>query len=113
MDGRLGAPLGGEAADGAVHFLAEAQQVADDAAVQQGAVGVGVGQVGGQQVQLAKLVEDGLGGGKLLVAEGAEVEDGEGFSLADSYNAPPRLLQTGMPPIAVTLVYCLLHKEKA
>ena len=82
MDGGLGAPLGGQAADGAVHVLAKAQQGADYTAVQQGAVGVGVGQVGGQQVQLAELVEDAPGGGKLLVAKGAEVEDGEDFGLA-------------------------------
>ena len=76
MHRRLGAPLSGEAAYGAVGVFVEAQQVADYAAVQQGAVGVGVGQVGGHQVQLAELVEDALGGGKLPVAQGAEVEDG-------------------------------------
>ena len=41
VDGGFGAPYGGEAADGLVDFLVEAKEVADDAAVQEGAVGVG------------------------------------------------------------------------
>ena len=63
MHRRLGAPLGGYQADGAVDVLVKAQQVADDAAVQQGAVGVGVGQVGRLQFQGAKLIKEGGGVG--------------------------------------------------
>ena len=40
---RLCAPFGGEAADGLVGVLVEAEEVADDAAVEERAVGVGVG----------------------------------------------------------------------
>jgi len=43
MHRRLGAPFGGKEADGLVDVLAEAEQIADDAPVQEGAVGVGVG----------------------------------------------------------------------
>ena len=46
VDGGLGAPLLRQPPHAPVDIIAEAQQVADDAAVQQGAVGVGVGQVG-------------------------------------------------------------------
>ena len=58
MYGRLGAPFGGEAAYGLVDLLAVAEEIADDAAVEEGAVGVGVGEVGGQKVLVAELVED-------------------------------------------------------
>ena len=47
VDAGFGAPLLGEATDGPVGGVIEAEQVADYAAVQQGAVGVSVGQVGG------------------------------------------------------------------
>ena len=59
--------------DGSAHHLAarrrtaiiggfvEAEEVADDAAVEEGAVGVGVGEVGGLELEGAELVEDGLG----------------------------------------------------
>lgn len=46
VDGRLGAPFGGEAADCYVDLLVEAEEIADDAPIQEGAVGVGVGKVG-------------------------------------------------------------------
>ena len=42
MDGGFGAPLGGEAADSLVYAFVEAEQVTDDAAVEEGAVGVGI-----------------------------------------------------------------------
>ena len=63
MHRRLGAPLGGYQPDGAVDVLVKTQQVADDAAVQQGAVGVGVGQVGRLEFFAAELVKDGGGVG--------------------------------------------------
>ena len=49
------------------------------ALVEVGAVGVGVGEVGGHEVAVAEVVEYVLCGGELVVGEGAEVEDGEGF----------------------------------
>ena len=76
VDGGFGAPLGGEAAHSLVYVFVEAQQVADYTAIQVGAVGIGVSQVGGFQLPVAEVVEDVLGGGKLVVAEGAEVQDG-------------------------------------
>ena len=96
VDRRLGAPLLRQPPHAPVHLLVEPQQVADYAAVQQGTVGVGVGQVGGQQVQLAELVEDAIGGGKLLIPEGAEVEDGEGFGGA--YGNYPSAVLAGRRP---------------
>ena len=48
MHGRLSAPLGGEAADCFVDIFAEAQEIADYAPIQEGAVRVGVCEVGGQ-----------------------------------------------------------------
>ena len=47
MDAGLAAPLGGEAAHTPVDFFVETQQIADHPAVEQCAVGVGVGEVGG------------------------------------------------------------------
>ena len=79
MHGRLRAPLGGETADGLVDLLVEAEEIADDAAVEEGAVGVGVGEEGGEQVLLAELVENHFSHEKLLVGEAAEVKHGEGF----------------------------------
>ena len=76
MDGGFGAPLSGEAAHSLVYVFVEAQQVADYTAIQVGAVGVGVSQVGGFQLPVAEFVEDILGGGKLVVAEGAEGRGG-------------------------------------
>ena len=43
MHRRLGAPFGSQAADGAVGVFVEVQQVTDDAAVEPGAVWVGIG----------------------------------------------------------------------
>ena len=42
---RLRAPLGGEQAHTFVHSVVEAQHIADHAAIQQRAVGVGVGKI--------------------------------------------------------------------
>ena len=61
MDGWLGAPFGGEAADGGVGGFVEVEEVADDAAVEEGAVRVGVGEVGGLEPEGAELVEDRFG----------------------------------------------------
>ena len=61
VDGWLGAPFGGEAADGDIGGFVEVEEIADDAAVEEGAVGVGVGEVGGLELEGAELVEDGLG----------------------------------------------------
>ena len=76
VDGGFGAPLGGEAAHSLVYVFVEAQQVADYTAIQVGAVGIGVSQVGGFQLPVAEVAEDVLGGGKLVVAEGAESRTG-------------------------------------
>ncbi len=73
MDGGFGAPFGGEAADVLVDGFVEAEEAADDAAVEQGAVGVGVGEVSGLQVFVAEFFKNGLGGGELGVGEGSEV----------------------------------------
>ena len=62
VDGWFGAPLGGEEAHCLIDVFAEAEQVADDAAVEEGAVGVGVGEVGGLEVEVAELVEYRLRG---------------------------------------------------
>ena len=56
VDGWLGAPLLGQSPHSPVDILVATQQVADDAAVQQGAVGIGVGQVGGHHAQSVELV---------------------------------------------------------
>ena len=100
VDGGFGAPLGGEAAHSLIDAFVEAEQVADNAAVEQGAVGVGVGQVGGFQLPVAEVVEDGLGGGKLVVAEDAEVQDREGFGGVNGHVSASSYLTTGMPPVA-------------
>ena len=63
VDAGFGAPFGGEAADGPVGCIVETEKIADDATIQEGTVGVGVGQVGGLQFLIAKLVEDVLGDG--------------------------------------------------
>ena len=64
-----------------IDIFAEAEQVADYAAVEQGAVGVGVGEVGGLEVEVAELVEYRLRGLQLLVAERAKVENEAGSRL--------------------------------
>ena len=108
VDAGLGAPFLGEAADGPVSCFVEAEQVADDATVQEGAVGVGVGQVGGHEVAFAKVVEDVFGGGKLPVGKRAEVEDGErvGGTYGNACLTGP--LAAGMPPVhsANPAYYC-------
>ena len=67
MHGRFGAPLGGEAADCLVDIFAEAQEIADDATVQEGAVGVGVCEVGGHQIFVPELLENYFGHEKLFI----------------------------------------------
>ena len=73
VDTGLGAPFLGEPPDGAVGCFVKAEEVADDTAVQQSTVRVGIGEVGGHEVAFAKVVEDILRGGKLFVGERAEV----------------------------------------
>ena len=63
-------------------------------------MGVGVGQVGGLEVFIAEVVEDGFGGGELFAGEGAEVEDGEERDQLAGHYAAATLLATGIPPIA-------------
>ena len=92
MHRRLGAPLGGEAADSCVGVLVETQQITDHAAVQQRPVRVGVGEVGGLQLFVPELVEDRLRHAQLLVTEGAEVKDGQGFDVSDGSGASTTLL---------------------
>ena len=81
MDGGFGAPFGGEATDGCVGLFVEAQVVADDAAVEVGAVGVGVREVGGLQLFVAEFIEDELRHDELVVAEGVEVQQGHELRL--------------------------------
>jgi len=69
MHRRLGAPLGREAADGLVDILVEAQEIADYAPVQEGTIGVGVGEVSGHQVLVPELLEYRLGHKQLFVRE--------------------------------------------
>ena len=75
MHRRLTAPLGGEEAHCLIGVFAEAQQVADDTPVKEGAVFVGVGEVGRLQVEVAELVEYVARRFQLLVGGGADVED--------------------------------------
>ena len=49
VDGGFGAPLGGEEADCLIDIKVEAEEVADYALVEVGAVGVGVGEVCGMR----------------------------------------------------------------
>ena len=98
VDGGFGAPLFGEAADCLVDVVREAEEVADYALVEVGAVRVGVGEVCGHEVAVAEVVEYVLCGGELVVGEGAEVEDGEGFGCTNAYDCTARLLSIRMPP---------------
>ena len=68
MDGGFGAPFFSQAADALVNGFVEAEKVADYAAVQKGAVWVGVGQVGRHQFFVAEFLEDFLGFGELGVS---------------------------------------------
>ena len=92
MHRRLGAPLGGKLADSAVGVLIEPKQVAHHPTVQQGAVGVGVGQVGRPEVQFLELVEDGLGRGQLVIGKGTDIQDEEGFRSPNGCYSPASLL---------------------
>ena len=64
--------VGGEAADGLVDGIVEARQVADDAAFQQGAVGVGVDDAADN-------------GGSLGETGGAELGDGVGVGPVEGW----------------------------
>ena len=67
VDGGFGAPFRTETANRAVDVLIKAQQIADHLAVEESAVGVGVGQVGGLEIFVAEVFEDGFRGGQLPV----------------------------------------------
>ena len=99
VDGWLGAPFGGEAADGYVGGFIEAEQVAADAAVEEGAVGIGVGEVGGLELEVTEFVENRFGAAELVVAEGVEVEHGERLHGAYRCPAAATLLTVGVPPV--------------
>ena len=73
----LCAPLGGQATDGCVGLLVEAQELTDHSSIQKSTVGIGVGKIGGLQLDVPQFAEDGLRGALLLVAEGVEVQDGQ------------------------------------
>ena len=75
VDGRLGAPLGRQTPHPNVDVLVESQQVADDAVVQQGAIGVSIGQECGHQLLVTKLVEDILRS-RELPAHTADTKEG-------------------------------------
>ena len=77
MHRRLSTPFGGQAAHGFVGLLVEAQELTDHSSVQKSAVWVGVREVGGLQLYIPEFVENGLGGAQLLLAEGAEIKDGQ------------------------------------
>ena len=61
--------------------------------------GFGVGEVGGHEVAVAEVVEYVLCGGKLVVRERAEVENGEGFGGANRHPGFAGLLTAGVPPV--------------
>ncbi len=61
MNGWLGAPLGGELANGLVGGFIKAKQIANYKFVQQGAGFIAVGKVSGQEVLVFELVKDGFG----------------------------------------------------
>ena len=98
MHGRLGAPFGGEAAHGPVDLLIEAEKVADDTAVEEGSVRVGVGEVGGHQILVAELVEDHFGHEQLFIGEAAEVKHGERIRRRNRNSSSAGCLTIGMPP---------------
>lgn len=60
VDAGFGAPFGGEAADGLIGCMVEAEEIADDAAVEKGAVGIGVGQVGGLRTLMLMVLPQSL-----------------------------------------------------
>ena len=92
MDGWLGAPFGGEAADGLVGGAVEAEEVADDVLVEQGAVRVCVRDVGGLEFFVPELLEDVFRFVQLVVAQGAEVEHRQRFDGPDGNAAASGLL---------------------
>ena len=62
-------------------------------------VGVGVGEVGGQKVLVAELLEYHFGHEQLFIGKAAEVQNGEGLGGANSHTRLARLLTAGMPPV--------------
>ena len=99
VDRRLCAPLGGEPTHCGVGVLVEAEEIADDAPVQESAVGVCVREVGGLQLHVTELVEDGLSRAQLFIREGAEVQDGKGIRCTYSDARLAGLLTAGVPPM--------------
>ena len=84
VDAGFGAPFGGQAAYGLIDGIVKAEEVADYLAVEEGAVGVGIGQVGRHQLTVAEVVEDGLGGVQPVIGEGAQVKDRQCCGVVDS-----------------------------
>ena len=72
VDRWLRAPLGGQAADGCVDFLVEAEQVANDATVQVRAVGVGVCEIGWLEFFVPEVLEYRFGHAQLLIGKDSE-----------------------------------------
>ena len=73
----LGAPFGRQPPNSLVHILVEAQEFTDHSSAQKSAVGTGVRDVGGLQLHFPEFVENDFRGAQLLLAEGAEVKDGQ------------------------------------
>ncbi len=98
MHRRLGAPLGGKAADCFVDILAETEKIADDAPIQEGAIGVGVREVGGLKHLVSKLIEDSLSYIYLLLAESSGVQYAKRLKSTDADTSSASDLPIGVPP---------------
>ena len=66
--------------------------------IEEGAVGVGVGEVGGQKVLVAELLENHFGHEQLLIRERKEVQHWEGFRRPYRNPSPACHLTIRMPP---------------
>ena len=92
--GRRLPPWTDGSAHGLVDGIVETQQVADHAAVEQGAVGGTVGEIGGFQLPVAELVEGQLCHHLFVVAEFADVENRRRFDGTDAIYASPSVVAT-------------------
>ena len=81
--------------------------------VQKGAVGIGVGEVGGHQFLVPELLEDRLSYVQLVVRKAAEVQHGERFRCPDCDSSPARHLAVGVPPETHSPNVLLPHTAKA
>lgn len=113
MNGRLGAPLGGEAANAQVDVIVEAEHIAEHAPVEQGAVGVCVRQVGRLKFLRQEVLEDFLSECYLPIAECPEIEDRKSLRDVNGYGRFARRLTSGAPPIAKEPHALLPHNAKA